>query len=58
VLELKLADIRHDESTLIASRVEAQQWLAEDELLMKPESAPIKAELAKIPNRTVWSKIS
>ena len=58
VLELKLADIRHDESTLIASRLEAQQWLASDELLMKPESAPIKAELAKIPNRTVWSKIS
>ncbi|MEY4314999.1 MAG: hypothetical protein RI977_376 [Bacteroidota bacterium] len=58
VLELKLADIRHDESTLIASRVEAQQWLEGDELLIKPESAPIKAELAKIPNRTVWSKIS
>ena len=58
VLELKLADIRHDESTLIASRFEAQEWLAHDELLMKPESAPIKAELAKIPNRTVWSKIS
>lgn len=58
VLELKLADIRHDESTLIASRLEAQEWLAFDELLMKPESAGIKAELAKIPNRTVWSKIS
>jgi ATP-dependent DNA helicase RecG len=58
VLELKLADIRHDESTLIASRLEAQQWLGSDELLLKPESAPIKAELAKIPNRTVWSKIS
>lgn len=58
VLELKLADIRYDESTLIASRVEAQQWLESDELLMKPESTPIKAELAKIPNRTVWSKIS
>ncbi|MFZ9430867.1 MAG: ATP-dependent DNA helicase RecG [Bacteroidia bacterium] len=58
VLELKLADIRYDESTLIASRVEAQQWLESDELLMNPESAPIKAELAKIPNRTVWSKIS
>lgn len=58
VLELKLADIRHDESTLIASRLEAQQWLGSDELLLKPESAPIKDELAKIPNRTVWSKIS
>jgi len=58
VLELKLADIRYDESTLIASRVEAQQWLENDELLMKPESVPIKSELAKIPNRTVWSKIS
>ncbi|MFN5384662.1 MAG: ATP-dependent DNA helicase RecG [Bacteroidota bacterium] len=58
VLELKLADLRYDESTLIASRVEAQQWLENDELLMKPESVPIKSELAKIPNRTVWSKIS
>ena len=58
VLELKLADIRHDESTLIASRVEAQLWLERDELLQNPDSEPIKSELAKIPNRTVWSKIS
>ncbi len=58
VLELKLADIRHDESTLIASRVEAQAWLERDELLQNPDSEPIKTELAKIPNRTVWSKIS
>jgi hypothetical protein len=53
-----LADIRHDESTLIASRVEAQLWLERDELLQNPDSEPIKSELAKIPNRTVWSKIS
>ena len=58
VLELKLADIRHDESTLIASRVEAQEWLAMDETLSNPESEPIKNELKKIPHRTVWSKIS
>ncbi|PHX91733.1 MAG: ATP-dependent DNA helicase RecG [Flavobacteriales bacterium] len=58
LLELKLADIRFDESILIASRVEAQQWLLEDELLVKPESKPIHQELQKIPNRTVWSKIS
>ena len=58
VLELKLADIRHDESTLIASRVEAQLWLERDELLQNQDSEPIKSELAKIPNRTVWSKIS
>jgi len=58
VLELKLADIRHDESILIASRVEAQEWLGADELLAKPESEPIRNELKKIPHRTVWSKIS
>ena len=58
VLELKLADIRHDESILIASRVEAQEWLGADELLSKPESEPIRNELKKIPHRTVWSKIS
>ncbi len=58
LLELKLADIRFDESILIASRVEAQQWLLGDELLIKPESKPIHQELQKIPNRTVWSKIS
>jgi ATP-dependent DNA helicase RecG len=58
VLELKLADIRHDESILIASRVEALEWLGADELLAKPESEPIRNELKKIPHRTVWSKIS
>lgn len=58
ILELKLADIRHDESTLIASRVEAQDWLAKDELLEHINSLPIKTELSKIPNRTIWSKIS
>ncbi len=58
VLELKLADIRHDESILIASRVEAQEWLGADELLAKSESEPIRNELKKIPHRTVWSKIS
>ena len=58
VLELKLADIRHDESILIASRIEAQEWLGADELLAKPESEPIRNELKKIPHRTVWSKIS
>ena len=58
ILDLKIADIRTDESTLIASRVEAQKWLEFDELLMKTESAPIKYELNRSPHRTVWSKIS
>jgi len=58
ILDLKIADIRQDEAILIASRVEAAQWLENDELLMKPESAPIRIELSKSPHRTVWSKIS
>ncbi len=58
ILDLKIADIRHDEAILIASRVEASAWLDFDELLMKPESLPIRNELNKSPHRTVWSKIS
>ncbi len=58
VLDLKLADIRSDESILIAARNEAILWLESDELLMKPESLPIRSELGKTPNRTIWSKIS
>ena len=58
VLDLKLADIRFDESLLIAARNEAVLWLEKDELLMQEESAPIRYELGKTPNRTIWSKIS
>lgn len=58
VLDLKLADIRFDESILIAARNEAMLWLEKDELLMLDESAPIRFELSKTPNRTIWSKIS
>jgi ATP-dependent DNA helicase RecG len=58
VLDLKLSDIRYDESILIAARNEAILWLEKDELLMQEESAPIRYELAKTPNRTIWSKIS
>ncbi len=58
ILDLKLADIRQDESILIAARTEAQDWIDFDELLMKAESIPIKNELSKNPHRTIWSKIS
>lgn len=58
ILDLRLSDIRKDESILIASRTDAQDWLQFDELLQKPESSPIKNELLKTPNRTIWSKIS
>ena len=58
VLDLKLADIRFDESILIAARNEAVLWLEKDELLMQEESSPIRYELGKTPNRTIWSKIS
>ena len=58
ILDLKLSDIRKDESILIAARVEAENWLQFDELLALPESAPIRYELQKTPNRTIWSKIS
>jgi len=58
ILDLKLSDIRKDESILIAARVEAENWLQFDELLGLPESAPIRYELQKTPHRTIWSKIS
>ncbi len=58
ILDLKLSDIRRDESILIAARSEAQQWLEFDELLVSAESEPIRRELQKIPHRTIWSKIS
>jgi ATP-dependent DNA helicase RecG len=58
ILDLKLSDIRKDESILVAARVEAENWLQHDELLVLPESAPIRFELQKTPNRTIWSKIS
>lgn len=58
VLDLKLADIRADESILIAARNEAILWLEHDEMLMQPESLPVRNELGKTPNRTIWSKIS
>jgi hypothetical protein len=32
--------------------------IEKDELLMQEESAPIRYELGKTPNRTIWSKIS
>ena len=58
ILDLKLSDIRKDEAILIAARAEAESWLDFDELLTLPESAPIRYELQKTPNRTIWSKIS
>ncbi len=58
ILDLKLADIRQDEAILIAARHEAVNWLEKDEMLMLPESEPIRYELSKTPNRTIWSKIS
>lgn len=58
ILDLKLSDIRKDESILIAARSEAEKCLRQDELLVLPENAPIQSELQKIPHRTIWSKIS
>lgn len=58
ILDLKLSDIRKDEAILIAARKEAEKWLEFDELLIKEESAPVRYELQKVPNRTIWSKIS
>jgi ATP-dependent DNA helicase RecG len=58
ILDLKLSDIRKDESILIAARSEAEKCLQHDELLVLPENAPIQLELQKTPHRTIWSKIS
>lgn len=58
LLDLKLSDIRKDEKILIHSRKVAEKILDEDPELKAPEHLPIRVELAKIPHRTVWSKIS
>jgi len=58
ILDLKLADIRHDENLLLLARAKAEDLLNSDPLLMKPEHFGVRQELAKIPHRTVWSKIA
>lgn len=58
ILDLKLADIRHDENLLLLSRARAEDLLNSDPLLMKPEHFGVRQELSKIPHRTVWSKIA
>jgi ATP-dependent DNA helicase RecG len=58
LLELKLADIRYDENLLVLARNRAEDLLNDDPLLMKPEHFGVRQELARTPNRTVWSKIA
>jgi ATP-dependent DNA helicase RecG len=58
ILDLKLADIRHDENLLLLARARAEDLLNSDPLLMKPEHFGVRQELARIPHRTVWSKIA
>lgn len=58
LLDLKLSDIRKDEKILLLSRKIAEQILEEDPKLELPGNLPVKIELAKIPHRTAWSKIS
>ncbi len=58
ILDLKLADIRKDEKWLLLAREAAEIILEKDPMFMLAENAVIRAELAKIPHRTVWSKIS
>jgi ATP-dependent DNA helicase RecG len=58
ILELKLADIRHDEAWLVLARNKAQDLLEKDPMIMLPENFGVRAELAKVPHRSVWSKIA
>lgn len=58
ILDLKLADIRQDENLLLLARARAEDLLNSDPLLMKPEHFGVRQELAKVPHRTVWSKIA
>lgn len=58
ILDLKLADIRYDENLLLLARARAEDLLNNDPLMMKPEHFGVRQELAKIPHRTVWSKIA
>ncbi len=57
ILDLKLADIRHDEAWLLLARAKAEDLLNADPLLMKAEHFGVRQELGRIPHRTVWSKI-
>jgi len=58
LLDLKIADIRRDEKWLVLARKFAEATLESDPLFMKAENELIRMEMAKIPHRTVWSKIS
>lgn len=58
LLDLKLADIRKDEKWLLLARSAAEKVLETDPMLMQPAHFCVRNELAKIPHRTVWSKIS
>ncbi len=58
LLELKLGDILKDEELLLLARTEAESILDADPGLNTPANSMITRELAKIPHRTIWSKIS
>jgi ATP-dependent DNA helicase RecG len=58
ILDLKLTDLKGDEDLIISVRKDVEKLLSQDPLLMKPENMSVKYEMDKIPNRTVWSKIS
>lgn len=58
ILDLKLADLKTDEKLIVTTREDAEQLINEDGTFSQPKNIVIKNELDKIPNRTIWSKIS
>ncbi len=58
LLDLKLAELKTDEKILIAARQDAERLINQDPELEQAFNFYIRAEYNRIPNRTVWSKIS
>ncbi|MDG1098721.1 MAG: ATP-dependent DNA helicase RecG [Bacteroidia bacterium] len=58
ILDLKLADLKTDEQLIVSTRKDVELLIDQDELLTQPKNIVVRNEMDKIPNRTVWSKIS
>ena len=58
VLDLKLSDIARDQELVKTTRYAAQQLLADDPGIMKPENQPLKDYLNQFNKGTHWSRIA
>ena len=58
MLNFKLASIVDDKELLEAARFYAEEIVANDEQLIKPENSVLKMYLLSQKGKTLWSKIS